>query len=271
MLKTVTSLVRIKNVAATALIVAALCAVAFSAISVQPQNDAQAQNAKRIIVSTPTAATEGGTNGSLTVKLSAEPSGNVQVEVASTNPNDGGVQLHPNNQATGQTRVALTFTTTNYSTPQTVYIIAQSDTNGADETVNLEVEPERDTAYTLDPDYRALPKFTVPATVNDDDQNIIYAIDSSDSNESACSTTTQVDSGNPFEITEGTSKTYCVRLGTTSGNNGEPRQWADATLQAANPVTVTIASNNEDVTIDTDPELGWQPKHPDLYRRPHRC
>ncbi len=251
-LNAVTSFIRIKNAAGAALVVAALCTVAFSAVSLQPENDAQAQNAKRIIVSTPTAATEGGTNGSLTVKLSAEPSGEVDVDIKSTDT--GALQLNANdpNATTGQTTVSLDFNANNYSTPQTVYLVAQSDTDGANESVTLEVEPESDPLETVDPDYRALEKFTVSAPVNDDDQIITFNLDSSADDAAACSTLgSAIDASNLLIVNEEDENNYCVRLGTHPSNqqNGEPKQWADAAAQAANPVTVNISSDNTDITV----------------------
>ena len=249
---TVTPLVRIKNVARAALVVAALCAITFGAISSQPENDAQAQNAKMIIVSTPTAATEGGTNGSLTVKLSAEPSGEVDVDIKSTDT--GALQLNANdpNATTGQTTVSLDFNANNYSTPQTVYLVAQSDTDGANESVTLEVEPDSDPLETVDEHYRALEKFTVSAPVNDDDQVITFNLDSSADDAAACSTLgSAIDTTNLLIVNEEDENNYCVRLGTHPSNqqNGEPKQWADAAAQAANPVTVNISSDNTDVTV----------------------
>ena len=70
--------------------------------------------------------TEGGSTGSYTVKLNAEPSAKVTVTV--TSGDTGAVTRSP---------AKLTFTTSNYGTAQTVTLTPVSDADGASESVTL--------------------------------------------------------------------------------------------------------------------------------------
>ena len=115
----------------------------------------------RGIILTPDSLTvdEGDTTGvSYTVKLAAEPSGEVKVTVSGQSGSD--LTL------TGlSTTGTLTFTTTNWNTAQTVTVTADEDTDDTDDTVTL-------THTAAGGDYDGATA-TLAVTVADDDRGII--------------------------------------------------------------------------------------------------
>jgi hypothetical protein len=101
------------------------------------------------------ATTEGGANGSASVKLSAKPLGNVTVQVASADT--GAMTVSPS---------TFTFTTANWNTAQTVNLTAVQDVDPANESVTLTASIV--TASTS-AEYDAVPNQTLTATVTDDE------------------------------------------------------------------------------------------------------
>ncbi len=234
MLNTVTSLIRIKNVAATALIVAALCAVAFSAISVQPQNDAQAQSKGFTISKTSISTAENISPNfpTFTIVLDAVPAGDVRFTISSSD-----------SFAVSTDQADVTFTTTNWDTAQTVAVLPQSDTDGADEEETLTVRVDDD--QTNDDDYDDLDDQTLTVKVADDDQGITAQLKGDSTNTDCTTPGNVIDSDNLFIVTEEAGwDLYCVKLA------AEPTEVAVG--ETAKIVTVTITSDNPDVTLDTD-------------------
>ena len=96
---------------------------------------------------------EGGADGSYTVVLASEPSGNVTV--TATSGNTGAVTVSP---------TSLTFTTGNWATAQTVTVTAVDDTDANDEDVDVSHR-----ATSTDSAYNNLTGDVVTVTVDDDD------------------------------------------------------------------------------------------------------
>ena len=78
------------------------------------------------VSATSVSLTEGGSTGSYTVKLAAAP--NADVTVAVSSDDTGAVTVSPS---------SLTFTTTNYSSVQTVTLTVVEDGDGTDESVTV--------------------------------------------------------------------------------------------------------------------------------------
>ena len=104
------------------------------------------------------ALTEGGSTGSYTVKLAAAP--NADVTVAVSSDDTGAVTVSPS---------SLTFTTTNYSSVQTVTLTAVDDGDGTDESVTV-------SNTSSGGGYDASGNVTV--SVDDDDQGITLSVSS---------------------------------------------------------------------------------------------
>ncbi|MDD9856651.1 MAG: hypothetical protein OXU96_01165 [Gammaproteobacteria bacterium] len=128
--------------------------------------------------------TEGTDTGTYTVQLSTQPSGDVMVGLASDNPD---VRLSP---------TALTFTTTNWGTAQTVMIDAAMDDDAADGMATV-----THTASGADYDGATA---EVEITVTDPDDPSIEVV----------RLNTLRDSDGQPGVREGTDGTYTVRLGT---------------------------------------------------------
>lgn len=93
-------------------------------------------NAARLVLSTPALTLDEGGNGTFTVALSKRPSGNVTVTVART---EGDSDVSVTGIAT------LSFTVSNWSTPQTVTVAAAEDADDVNDTATLTLAiPEAD-------------------------------------------------------------------------------------------------------------------------------
>ncbi|WP_025772552.1 hypothetical protein, partial [Thioalkalivibrio sp. HK1] len=79
-------------------------------------------------VSTNTLGVDENASATFTVQLNTQPSGNVSVTVAQTGTANPDVTVNP---------TALTFTTSNWGTPQTVTVSAAEDDDALDESANL--------------------------------------------------------------------------------------------------------------------------------------
>ena len=157
---------------------------------------------------------EGGAAGSYTVVLRSEPSGDVTVAISVDGSED--VTLGQADQNTGV--LTLTFNDQNWETPQDVAVNVATDTSADDESATLKHEIASDD----DAAYNALGDLRVAVAVNDAQQADITITD-------------QV-----IAVGEGDADgaTYTVALDT----DAEPLK----------DVTVTITSDNTDVTVDTD-------------------
>ncbi|MBF2759954.1 MAG: hypothetical protein ISN28_06745, partial [Ectothiorhodospiraceae bacterium AqS1] len=79
-----------------------------------------------IEASVTTLSIDEGNTGTFTVKLDTEPSADATVTISSADA--GAVSVDP---------ASLTFTTSNYSTAQTVTVTGEDDADGSDETVDI--------------------------------------------------------------------------------------------------------------------------------------
>ena len=169
--------------------------------------------------------TEGGGSGSYTVRLGGQPAGNVVVTATS---DDAAATI--DTDATPLTR-ALTFTTTNWNTAQTVTVAPADDDDAVDESVTI--------AHAV-ANYGGATAASVSVTV-EDDETARLVIDADPS------TANVVDAG-PVALQEDAmhadnSRTYSVKLA------AEP----------TGTVTVTVTSaDTAAVTVDTAPATGLQ-------------
>ena len=168
--------------------------------------------------------TEGGSDGTYTVVLGGQPTGNVVVTVTSTDANVATVDTEV---ATGLQNT-LTFTPTNWNTARTVTVSPQDDDDAVDGTATIN--------HAVSPGYGATAS-SVSVTVEDDETAAIV-IDADPS------TATVVDSG-PIALVEGATSTtpYAVKL----------------SALPTGTVTVTVTSTDTAAaTVDTDPATGLQ-------------
>ncbi len=164
------------------------------------------------------AVTEGGTN-TYTVKLATRPSANVTVTVTA-DPGDVTVNKTVGTPGASQ---ALTFTTTNWNTAQTVTVIAGEDDDAANDTVTL-------THMASGGDYGSVTQ-DLTVTVTDDD------------------TVGLTLSPTAVTVTEGGTNTYTVKLAT------EPSANVTVTVTAGADVTVNktggTPGNSQALTFTT--------------------
>ncbi len=168
--------------------------------------------------------TEGGSDGTYTVVLGGQPTGNVVVTVTSTDANVATVDTEV---ATGLQNT-LTFTPTSWNTARTVTVSPQDDDDAVDGTATIN--------HAVSPGYGATAA-SVSVTVEDDETAAIV-IDADPA------TANVADSG-PIALVEGaTSSTpYTVKL----------------SAQPTGTVTVTVTSTDTAAaTVDTDPATGLQ-------------
>ncbi len=86
-------------------------------------------NAAEIILSSGGLGILEGTEGSYTVKLGSRPSSSVSIAVAKTSGTSADFQLRSSAGGTNANSLTLTFTTSNWNSPQTVYLFAAQDTD----------------------------------------------------------------------------------------------------------------------------------------------
>ncbi len=168
--------------------------------------------------------TEGGSDGTYTVVLGGQPTGNVAVTVTSTDANVATVDTEV---ATGLQNT-LTFTPTNWNTARTVTVSPQDDDDAVDGTATIN--------HAVSPGYGATAS-SVSVTVEDDERAAIV-IDADPS------TANVADSG-PIALVEGATSTtpYTVKL----------------SALPTGTVTVTVTSaDTAAATVDTDPATGLQ-------------
>ena len=175
----------------------------------------------RVAVLTPTRVTvpEGGT-ASYKVKLKSQPTGNVTVTVARKSGGDTNLTVDTDPNTTGNQNT-LTFTTTTWSTDQTVTLQAAEDNDNLHGSAVF-------THTASGADYTE-PGATLTATT-------LTAVEHDNDNELKLSVPI-------LSVREGKTKTYTVKLG----------------VAPTDDVTVTVAreSGNEhdtDLTVDTDPD-----------------
>ena len=204
-----------------------------------------------ITVSKTTASTsEAPTTDTFTVKLNTPPTATVTIPVASTDMSEGMLR-GGDSPTTSQPTINLTFTTYNWSSPQTVTVYGQGDlVDDGNQTYNVRVGPA-----TGAPEYASLtPQIVTVTNIDDDTAGITVTASSS-----------------PLVTSEnGTTATFTVRLNTepaasvvipvTSANVAEGLLSAGAEnllnvvhltftpASWATPQTVTVTGQNEVVT-----------------------
>lgn len=151
--------------------------------------------------------TEGGATGTYTVKLPTAPTGNVTVAVVSGET--AAVTVSPS---------SLTFTTTNYSTAQTVTLTPESDADGANASVTI-THSASGGGY----DNKSA---TLTAAVTDDDRDLVL-------------------SSPPLSMTEGSNRNYTVALAAKpAGNVTIPLTTTGGNLVTLTPSTLTFTDTN---------------------------
>ncbi len=216
----------------------------------------------------PVALTEGGTDGAFTVALATQPSAEVTVSVASSDA--GAATASP---------AALTFTTSDWNTAQSVTANAVDDDDATDETVTV-------TLAASGGDYAGI-NATATVTVEDDETPGLTL--------SAQSVAVTEGSAGTFTVALATQPTATVSVSVTSDDTGAATvspatltfttsDWNTAqsvTAAAVNDanatdetVTVTLAASGGDyagisatatVSVEDDETIGFDPKNADGF------
>ena len=170
-------------------------------------------------------------DGTYTVKLATQPSGDVVVGVTSADT-----------AAATVTPAKLTFTTTNWDDAQTVTAAGVADDDHRNETVTVtHAINQADTADTV---YDDVSSVTVSVSVTDDDTAGVTV------------------SGNTLTVTEGATGTYTVKLATQpSGNVVVDVTSADTAAATVTPVKMTFTTSNwsavQSVTVTGVQDAGY--------------
>ena len=166
-----------------------------------------------------------------TVRLSSEPTQDATVTITS---NDAAVTVDDTDgDSLNGVQNTLTFTSTNWNTPQTVTLTAAEDDNGVPESATI----THTSATATSSEYTNLRATLTANTTDDDAPSFVFDADPDTAN----------DQSGPLALNELSSSTtnsddYTVRLYT----------------QPTRTVTATIASNTPSVTVDTAPASGNQ-------------
>ena len=156
--------------------------------------------------------TEGG-SGTYSVKLATQPGGDVVVRLSVTT--GAGVTVDTDTGTTGN-QDELTFTTSNWSTAQTVTVAAAHDLDGDPGSATITHKVVDDES---DDDYDEVGDVTLAVAVSDDDTAAIV-----------------VTAAENFTVDEGSTVTYTVKLATQPGSD----------------VVVQLSVAGDGVTVDTD-------------------
>ena len=183
--------------------------------------------------------TESAGTATFTVKLATEPTGDVEIGVASSNTGEGTVGPS-----------SLTFTASDWSTAQTVTLTGVDDSNvdgNRDYTVTLTV----DQTNTADAKYDALPAVTVYATNRDNEFGLNVSAVTGQATEAGGQST--------FTVALRTQPTAAVTVSVASQDASEGTAsppsltFATTSWNTARTVTVTGANDNVD-----DGTVTWQ-------------
>ena len=151
-----------------------------------------------------------GENGTFTIALSNEPSGNVMVALASGD--EGAVILSSS---------SLTFTSGDWNTAQTVTVTGVEDADLLDETVTVTIDPGG-------ADYDSAADATLQVTVSDNDVPFV-----------------DISPAGPLAVGEGSTQTFTVALGTEpSGDVTVALASGDAGAVALSDSSLTFTSGN---------------------------
>ncbi len=183
------------------------------------------------------ATTEGGGTATFTMALNTEPTGNVVINSASDDSSEGSV-------TSGGT---LTFTTSNWATPQTVTVTGQNDSVD-DGNVAYNILVTTDTGNTADSLYDAINPADVAATNNDDTDTAGITVGAiSDSG-----TTTEAGGTATFTVVLDTQPSANVVIGVSSSDTTEgtvsPSSLTFTSENWSTPQTVTVTGAND--TLD---------------------
>ena len=177
-----------------------------------------------------------GDSGNYTIKLDSQPTGPVTITIST--PSGSG--LTPDDSS-------ITFSTTNWASPQTVTLTASDDNDSDDHTVVV-----TQTGSSTDDNYNGR-AVQIPTVVNDDDIDVQFGATNYSTYEDAA-----VGAMVTITLAEPAASTLIIPLLTRgTGNDGamaQPGDWSGI------PATVTFNSGNDVVTFevlavaDTDPD-----------------
>ncbi|WP_038097887.1 hypothetical protein, partial [Thioalkalivibrio sp. HK1] len=156
-----------------------------------------------------------GRQGSFTVRLAKQPTGDVTVNVAQSGTANPDVTLDTDTSAAGN-QTSLTFTSDNWNTPRTVTVSAGEDDDAANDNADISLATSGATEY-------GSVTGAISITVRDNDNAAL----------------TIVADAEPLAVTEGGNKTFTLQLSTPPSAN----------------VSVSLSQSgtaNPDVTFDTD-------------------
>jgi hypothetical protein len=177
--------------------------------------------------------TEAGGTATFTVVLTSEPTGSVEIDSVSSDATEGVV-------TSGST---LTFTTLNWSTPQTVMVTGQNDA-GSDGNVAYTIVVTTDTTNTLDAIYDAINPSDV-SVINEDDGDIVGVTVSAISGN-----TTEAGGSATFTVVLAAEPTNTVEVDAVSADASEGVVTSGSTLTFtplnwSTPQTVTVTGQND--------------------------
>ena len=188
-------------------------------------------NVGEIVVSaTSVTADEEAAASSFTVSLASQPSGNVRVTASLPQSPTPPAVLRLRETASGSnaTSVNLDFTTGNWSTPKSVYVVALTDTNTANESTIITVAP---VTGAMGANYQGVASKQVTFTARDNDTPQLAFFVPDDGNLATPRETTSL-----VELTEGSTTTFDVALAFAPDANTR------VTLTNAAPLTYTGGS-----------------------------
>ncbi|MBF2755847.1 MAG: hypothetical protein ISN29_11415 [Gammaproteobacteria bacterium AqS3] len=179
-----------------------------------------------------------GTQSSFTMKLAAQPSENMTITFASSTSNSD-VTFDTNANSAGNQNT-LTFTTSNWSTPQTVKVSAADDTDHTDESGRLKVRlPSGAHKY-------------IAVYVYDDDIEL---------NLSATSLTLDEGGSGTFTVRPATESKWRRTVSLTSDNSDITFNKSKLTFHSTNwrtAKTVTVRAAEDDDAVDDTATIGFE-------------
>ena len=161
-----------------------------------------------------------GSRGSYSVRLDSQPTGKVVIDVSNSNPD---VRLSDNANR-------LTFTPSNWSRPQTVYVTAADDGDTADDTDTI-THVINQVATSADYNYFVLPDVAV--TITDNDVAVRFTVGRSGITE--------------LGVDEGGSATYELALGTRPEQDVQVSLTFPRGIITASPTNLTFTPENYNV------------------------